>query len=232
MSWYPQLGLPSDWWGALMWVYPEHQRAHALDKGETVNLMKAAMVTADRLVTVSSNYAYEITTAEGGCGLESVLLSRQPQLNGIVNGIDLDEWNPAADPHLPAPYDARDLSGKAACKAALQRELGLPERPDVPLVGFIGRLDWQKGPELIQAAIERLMGQDIQMVMLGAGRPDLESFLQARVALSETGSERGAVKPLSESALKVCRSPKGKGGLSRGASERGLACAGARRARR
>lgn len=175
---FGSLGMPDDWWETFLWVYPEHMRAHELDKGETVNLMKAAFLTSDRLLTVSSNYAYEITTPEGGCGLESVLQSRMNKLNGIVNGIDLDEWNPATDPDIPANYDIRNLDGKAACKAALQKELGLPERPNVPLVGFIGRLDWQKGPELIAESIDRLMNQDIQLVMLGAGRPDLEDFLK------------------------------------------------------
>jgi starch synthase len=130
-------------------------------------------------MTVSANYAFEITTPEGGCGLESVLCSRKGKLDGVVNGIDLNEWNPRSDEYLPAHYSIADLSGKAACKAALQKELGLPVRPDVPLIGFIGRLDWQKGPELIRDAIPALMGQDVQLVMLGAGRWDLQEFLKA-----------------------------------------------------
>ena len=132
------------------------------------------------LAQVSTNYAYEITTAEGGCGLDSVLRGRLGKLNGIVNGIDLEEWNPLLDKHIAQNYDMGDsLEGaKAACKAALQRELGLPERPDVPLIGFIGRLDWQKGPELIAESIDRLMSQDCQLVMLGSGRWDMESFLK------------------------------------------------------
>jgi len=179
---FPALGLPEEWQGALRWVYPEHMRAHSLDKGETVNLLKGALVTADRVLTVSPNYAYEITTPEGGCGLESVLGSRRGKLDGVLNGIDLAEWNPRSDPHAPAHFSAADLAGKAACKAALQRELGLPERADVPLIGFIGRLDWQKGPELIQEAFGQLMGQDVQVVMLGSGRWDLQQFLNSAEA--------------------------------------------------
>ena len=175
---YPALGLPAEWGGALKWVYPEHMRKHALDTGETVNLLKGAVVTADRVMTVSSNYAHEITTPEGGCGLDAVLCSRASKLDGVVNGIDLQEWNPRSDAHLPATYSLADLSGKAVCKAALQKELGLPVRPDVPLIGFIGRLDWQKGPELIQEAFHSLMQQDVQVVMLGAGRWDLQDFLK------------------------------------------------------
>ena len=178
ISTYPALGLPDEWNGALKWVYPEHMRAHALDKGETVNMLKGAVVTADRVLTVSANYAYEITTPEGGCGLDAVLRSRASKLDGVVNGIDLQEWNPRTDAHLPATYSLSDLSGKAACKAALQQELGLPVRPDVPLIGFIGRLDWQKGPELVQEAFSSLMAQDVQLVMLGSGRWDLQDFMK------------------------------------------------------
>jgi len=177
---YPSLGLPAEWWGAVLWVYPEHMRAHALDKGETVNLIKGALVTCDRVLTVSSNYAYEITTPEGGCGLHEVLGARAGKLNGIVNGIDLSEWNPLLDTHIAANYDLGPgmEAAKAACKAALQAELGLPVRADVPLIGFIGRLDWQKGPELIAESIDRLMAMDCQLVMLGSGRWDLESFMK------------------------------------------------------
>jgi starch synthase len=178
MTTFGALGLPEDWAGALKWVYPEHMRAHPLDKGETVNLLKGAVCTADRVMTVSANYAFEITTPEGGCGLESVLNTRKGKLDGVVNGIDLDEWNPKSDEFLPAHYSASDLAGKALCKAALQKELGLPVRADVPLIGFIGRLDWQKGPELIRDAIGAIMGQDVQLVMLGAGRWDLQEFLK------------------------------------------------------
>jgi starch synthase len=176
---FPALGLPADWMGALKWVYPEHMRAHPLDKGETVNLLKGAVCTADRVMTVSQNYAYEVTTPEGGCGLETVLQSRKAKLDGVVNGIDLDEWNPRSDEYLPAHYTVNDFAGKVLCKAALQKELGLPVRADVPLIGFIGRLDWQKGPELIRDAIGAIMGQDVQLVMLGSGRWDLQEFLKS-----------------------------------------------------
>jgi len=179
---FAALGLPDAWAGALRWVYPEHMRAHPLDRGETVNLLKGAVCTADRVMTVSANYASEITTPLGGCGLESVLASRAGKLDGVVNGIDLEEWNPRTDPFLPHPYSARDLRGKVECKAALQRELGLPVRPEVPMIGFIGRLDWQKGPEIIRDAMAGLMGGDVQLVMLGSGRPDLEAFLKSTEA--------------------------------------------------
>ncbi|AQL01921.1 Starch synthase I [Zea mays] len=194
-STYPDLGLPPEWYGALEWVFPEWARRHALDKGEAVNFLKGAVVTADRIVTVSKGYSWEVTTAEGGQGLNELLSSRKSVLNGIhihfslsyssttsrkqlsrvikvnskyastagiVNGIDINDWNPATDKCIPCHYSVDDLSGKAKCKGALQKELGLPIRPDVPLIGFIGRLDYQKGIDLIQLIIPDLMREDVQ----------------------------------------------------------------------
>ncbi|MCO5602621.1 hypothetical protein L7F22_056755 [Adiantum nelumboides] len=175
---YSKLGLPGDWYGALEWVFPTWARKHALDKGEAVNHLKGAIVTADRIVTVSQGYAWEITTVEGGWGLDGLLRSRSAVINGITNGVDVDDWNPTTDKHIAAQYSLDDLSGKAECKAALQKELGLAVRPEVPLVGFIGRLDYQKGPDIIQAALPEFMQDDVQMVMLGSGDLSIESWLK------------------------------------------------------
>lgn len=179
---YNNLGLPPQWYGALEWVFPEWARAHELDKGEAVNILKGAIVTSDRILTVSQGYSWEITTVEGGYGLHELLTSRQFVLNGIVNGIDISEWNPCTDEHIVAHYSIDDLSGKAECKAALQKELGLPLRPDCPLIGFIGRLDYQKGIDLIQAAMPELMQDDVQFVMLGSGDPRYEEWMKATEA--------------------------------------------------
>lgn len=178
-STYNNLGLPLQWYGALEWVFPEWARAHALDKGEAVNILKGAIVTSDRILTVSKGYSWEITTVEGGYGLHELLTSRQFVLNGIVNGIDTSDWNPSTDEHIAAHYSVDDLSGKGECKAALQKELGLPLRPDCPLIGFIGRLDYQKGIDLIQAAVPELMQHDVQFVMLGSGNPAYEAWMKA-----------------------------------------------------
>ncbi|CAI7878414.1 unnamed protein product, partial [Closterium sp. NIES-53] len=140
---------------------------HELDKGKAVNILKGSIITADRIVTVSPGYAWEITTVEGGWGLDGLLRGRSFVLNGVTNGVDVVDWNPATDKHLPSQYTAADMAGKAACKAALQQELGLPVRPDVPLIGFIGRLDWQKGPDVIQAGVPELMTDDVQFVSGG-----------------------------------------------------------------
>ena len=153
-------------------------RAHELDEGKVVNILKGAIATSDRVLTVSEGYAYEITTPEGGKGLEGLLAARAHRLNGIANGIDLEEWNPSDDKDCAAPYSILDFSGKLECKRALQREMGLPERDDVPLLGFIGRLDWQKGPDLIRDALGALMNEDCQVIMLGSGLTELEGWMK------------------------------------------------------
>lgn len=150
-----------------------------------MNIMKAGLITAHKLVAVSHGYAWETKTDMGGWGLAPVMNENAGKLSGIVNGIDIVEWNPDQDPHLRGDGysnftpDANGLPYKARCKEALQRELGLPVRPDVPLVGFIGRLDYQKGVDLINEAQGWLFSQDMQLVMLGAGSAELEQALRA-----------------------------------------------------
>lgn len=175
---YKNLGLPAEWYGALEWVFPEWARAHALDRGEAVNILKGAIVTTDRILTVSEGYAWEITTVEGGYGLNELLSSRKSVLNGITNGIDVIDWDPSSDNHIASHYSADDLSGKVECKIALQKELGLPIRPDCPLIGFIGRLDYQKGIDLIQSGIPELMKDDVQFVMLGSGDIQCQDWMR------------------------------------------------------
>ena len=116
------------------------------------------MASADALVAVSPTYSKQIQI-DHGFGLEGVLRMRSDWLIGILNGID-GTWDPATDRHLPARFDASDLSGKAVCKAALQEEMGLPVRPDVPLFALISRLDPQKGLDLFEAIAPWLLSQD------------------------------------------------------------------------
>ena len=100
-------------------------------------------------------------------------------LNGITNGIDIDEWNPASDPFTAVPYDIASVAeGKAACKAALQKELGLTVDPSIPLVGFIGRLTYQKSPDVVLGAVPALAGAGVQVVVLGSGDAQLEGDLR------------------------------------------------------
>mmetsp|Transcript_28797 Transcript_28797/g.73405 ORF Transcript_28797/g.73405 Transcript_28797/m.73405 type:complete len:610 (-) Transcript_28797:1027-2856(-) len=178
---YGGLGLPGDWYGALEWQYPPHQRQGAYEEeGRAVNHMKAGIITADRVVTVSPGYADEIKGWLGGCGMEGLLSGRGFVLNGIVNGIDTEEWDPASDPHLPANYSDQDfVEGKAACKKALQQELGLPVNPDIPLVAFIGRLDPQKGADILLEAVGGMLRhENMQLVCLGTGDKGLEDGMR------------------------------------------------------
>lgn len=150
--------------------------------GEHFNIFAAGLKTADRIVTVSHGYAWELKTSEGGWGLHGIINENDWKFRGIVNGVDTKDWNPQFDVHLKSDgytnYTLETLqTGKPQCKAALQKELGLPVREDVPIISFIGRLDHQKGIDLIAEAIPWMMDQDVQLVMLGTGRPDLEQML-------------------------------------------------------
>ncbi|KAM0939555.1 putative starch synthase [Dioscorea sansibarensis] len=175
---YENLGLPPEWYGAMEWVYPRWVRKHPFDTGATVNLLKGAIVTADRILTVSKGYAWEITTPEGGKGLNDLLSSRNYVLDGIANGIDVDIWNPASDKLIPFNYSVHDLYGKSLCKATLQKNLGLAVRPQCPLIAFIGRLDYQKGTDLILSAMPEVLQDDVQFIMLGSGDPVTESWMR------------------------------------------------------
>ncbi len=146
---------------------------HEMEFHGKLNLLKAGLVYADSISTVSPRYAEQIQSSPLGCGLEGVLQHRHDVLSGILNGMDANEWDPQSDPHLAANYDSRSVAqGKAACKAALQEELGLPDEPRVPLVGFIGRLAEQKGIDLVADVIQRwVQTSDVQWVILGTGQP-------------------------------------------------------------
>jgi starch synthase len=148
-----------------------------------LNLLKGGIYHATKLTTVSPRYALEIRTAEGGAGLDDVLGFRSADLVGILNGIDDRVWNPRTDPLIAARYGPADLSGKAACKLALQRDLRLAQRPDVPLIGIVTRLTEQKGSDVVADALDRILRLDTQMAVLGAGDPDLEEFFRVRSLL-------------------------------------------------
>jgi starch synthase len=138
------------------------------------NLLKAGVVFTDLVTTVSPSYAEEIKTVEHGCGLDGLLRRRAESLVGILNGVDYDEWNTTANPHLPAAYSAANLSGKDQCKAAVQLEYGLPIRPEVPLFGTVGRLADQKGHDIQLGALEVMLEEDMQFILLGSGAKEFE----------------------------------------------------------
>ncbi len=136
-----------------------------------LNLLKTGVVFADAITTVSPRYAMEMQTYEYGCGLEGVLRHRSDSITGILNGIDMVEWDPANDAHLIAHFDGTTWrEGKAACKMALQKELGLHISPTTPLIGSIGRLVSQKGWALILPTLEKwLTRSEVQWAILGSG---------------------------------------------------------------
>lgn len=138
-----------------------------------LNCLKAGIAMADVMTTVSPRYAREILTEEYGCSLDGLLRKRQARLTGILNGVDYEEWNPATDPYLTAPFSAARLSGKASDKAELQREMGLAAAP-VPLFGTITRLAEQKGIDIQLAALEEMLSAGMQFVLLGSGAPAYE----------------------------------------------------------
>ena len=140
-----------------------------------LSCLKAGIVYADVITTVSPRYAREITTEEMGCGLDGLLRNRQNALVGILNGVDYDEWNPISDPYIAHHYSGNDIAGKAGNKLALQKEFGLPVDAEVPLFGSVGRLAEQKGVELILGALEEMLSADMQFVVIGSGSPSMES---------------------------------------------------------
>lgn len=143
--------------------------------GGTFNCMARGILHADVVTTVSPTYAQEIRTAEFGERLDGLLRHRGSRVVGILNGIDTTLYDPATDRHLVAPYTADDVSGKAACKAALQAECGLTVDADRPLLGVVSRLVQQKGFDLLHGALPWLMEQtNAQLVLLGTGQQDLE----------------------------------------------------------
>jgi starch synthase len=145
-----------------------------------VGYLKAGIALADAVTTVSPSYAAEVRTAEGGMGLDGLLRQRGDSLHGILNAIDTAVWDPAADKLLPTHYSAAHPAGRVANKSALQARLGLNEQPDVLLFGVVSRLTWQKGLDLLLAALPVLLGCGAQLALLGAGeRPLVAGFAAA-----------------------------------------------------
>lgn len=142
-----------------------------------LSFLKAGLVGADVLTTVSKTYGKEIQSEPYGCGMDGVLRERSADLYGIVNGIDTNVWSPRTDPLIPVNFSAEDLSGKAECKRVLQERFGLRREPDVPLIGMISRLVDQKGLDVLQEALPELLENDVQFVALGRGETKYHTFL-------------------------------------------------------
>ena len=140
---------------------------------DCINFMQGAMYYSDFVTTVSPSYAHEICTWDYGEGLDPVLANRQDRLKGILNGIDTKKFDPKK---TAFPFSAEDMSGKASCKAALQEELGLAVREDVPLAVLISRLTDQKGLDLLAGCIRRILDENVQVAILGTGDPFYENI--------------------------------------------------------
>ena len=171
MEIFPQIDLPQEL----------AQPMGAVEFFGEINYMKAGLIFADVINTVSQRYAQEIQeSAEFGVGLEGVLRSRSDDLYGILNGVDYTEWDPQDDQLISHPYGPGDLSGKQKNKTALRKILGLPEPPQrSPLIGMISRLADQKGFDLVLQAAEKILAQDLQLVILGTGQKEYHRRLRA-----------------------------------------------------
>ena len=144
------------------------------------NMMKAGLLFADGIHTVSPTYAYEIVEDPAfGHGLQGVLWSRRHQVMGILNGIDADVWDPQSQPALPAFYNSEELEGKTVCRRALQEELGWSIDDKRPIFGMVTRLTAQKGLDLVAACVPMLVQQGARLAILGTGDPRLEASLRA-----------------------------------------------------
>lgn len=160
------LGLPFDWHGTMQF-------------DGCTNFMKAAINVADHVCTVSRTYAAEIQTPYFAHGLHDVLRHHNYKLSGVVNGIDTDVFDPAADPLIHANFSAKDMSGKLENKRFLQEKLGLERRDDVPMIIMVTRLVGHKGVDLVQAVMDDLVQEDLQLMVIGTGEPRYEYMFRS-----------------------------------------------------
>ena len=144
-----------------------------------LSLLKTGIVFADQITTVSPTYSREIQTPDFGYGMNGVLLGRQEDLAGILNGVDHDVWSPLIDPLIAQRYSTDDVAeGKAACKQALQERVNLPTDPEVPLIGMVSRMTDQKGFDIIEGVLKKLLSKGVQMVFLGSGDARFEDLVR------------------------------------------------------
>lgn len=163
-----QLGLP-----------PEVLGTDGADRHGMPSFLKAGLVYADRVTTVSPTYAVEIMTPENGLGFDDLLRGRAVSLTGIRNGIDDIVWDPAQDPDIAARYAIGDMAGRALNKEALQRRFGLDAAPDALLFGMVGPLSTQKGLDLVLGALPTLLAVGGQLAIVGTGDAEIEDALRA-----------------------------------------------------
>ncbi len=155
---YPQLDLPDELYSMQGFEFFGH-----------VNLMKAGIIYADAVSTVSPTYAKEAQTRKYGCGLEGVIATRKDKIRGILNGIDDEEWDPSKDTWIPERFSPGHLRGKAACKTQLQKKFGLAQDPSVAVFGMVTRLAEQKGLDILSEVCDQFLSNPVQMILLGDG---------------------------------------------------------------
>lgn len=151
-----------------------------------IGYLKAGLALSDHITTVSPTYAREIRTADQGMGLDGLLRLRAPQVSGILNGIDIQVWDPATDESLPARFDAKRIAKRTANKLELQTRLGLAKDPNALVLGVVSRLTWQKGLDLLVSAIPMLAAHGAQLAVLGSGEAPLEASFAAAAAADPT----------------------------------------------
>lgn len=150
---------------------------HGVEFHGRLNFLKGGIVFADKVTTVSERYCRDIQTPESGCGLDGVLRAHAHKLVGILNGADYTVWNPEIDRSIPATYSSTNLQGKACCRKALLEELGLEPNPRGPVFAMISRLAQQKGLDLLIPLFDRLLSDDVRLVILGEGEEVFEREL-------------------------------------------------------
>jgi starch synthase len=167
-------------WGLDFNVTNLHERFFTLGGVEffgRLNFLKGGILFADKLTTVSEHYKREILTPGGGCGLDLVLRENAHKLTGILHGADYTRWNPAIDPFLPALYDSASIWGKQLCRDALLNYLHLAPAPQGPVFGMVTRVVQEKGFEILVPLLDRLLSDDVRLIILGEGDPAFETAL-------------------------------------------------------
>lgn len=167
-EWVQRLNLPS-----------HSYQMHGLEYFGQMSFLKAGIYYADSLTTVSPTYAHEIQTEQYGFGMQGLLAARGHEIHGILNGIEIQEWNPATDPYLAKTYTIDHLADKKIVKKSLQLQLGLESAPHKPLLGVVSRLTHQKGLDIFLSVAEHLIDKHCQIAVLGAGDPRMEQGFRA-----------------------------------------------------
>lgn len=155
-----------------------HYQLHSQLDGDALNYVKMGIRYANKINAVSPNYAQELLSPLGSHYLFEEFQRRAVDVSGILNGCDYSQWDPVTDPHIVQNYQLDDLTGKRACKADVQKEVGLPQKADVPVIGMVCRLTDQKGFSFILPILEQLMQHKVQLAIIGTGDPEISHVLR------------------------------------------------------